>query len=81
MALRIWRHHMRSETGPKLPWNTLLAKVVNNTLCLAWQDNNIVLALSNIHTIHNTDNFRDKIRKRPANKTLTNGRIGTANIW
>jgi hypothetical protein len=34
----------------KLPWNTLLAKVVDNTLCLAWQDNNIVLALSNIHT-------------------------------
>jgi len=58
----------------KLPWNTLLAKVVNNTLCLAWQDNNIVLTLSNIHTVHNTDDFRDKVRKRPA-KTSTNGQI------
>ena len=58
----------------KLSWNTLLAKVVDNTLCLAWQDNNIVLALSNIHTVHNTNDFRDKVRKRPA-KTSTNARI------
>jgi uncharacterized membrane protein len=27
-------------------------KVVDNILCLAWQDNNIVLALSNIHIVH-----------------------------
>jgi hypothetical protein len=33
----------------KLNWNTLLAKVVDNTLYLVWQDNNIILALSNIH--------------------------------
>jgi hypothetical protein len=36
----------------KLTWNTLLAKVVKNTLYLAWQDNNIVLALSNIYTVY-----------------------------
>jgi hypothetical protein len=35
-----------------LKWITLLVKVVQNTLCLAWQDNNIVLALTNIHTVH-----------------------------
>jgi hypothetical protein len=58
----------------KLDWNTLLAKVVDNTLCLAWQDNNIVLALSNIHTVHRIEDFRERVRKRPT-KTLTNGRI------
>ena len=47
---------------------------MDNTLCLAWQDNSIVLALSNIHTVHNVDDFREKVRKRPA-KTSTNGRI------
>jgi hypothetical protein len=26
----------------------------------------MVLALSNIYTIHNTDDFREKVRKRPA---------------
>jgi hypothetical protein len=65
---------LKDRFSTKLPWNTLLAKVVDNTLCLAWQDNNIVLALSNIHTVHNTDDFRNRVRKRPA-KTSTNGRI------
>jgi hypothetical protein len=51
-----------------------LAAVVNRVLCLAWQDNNIVLALSNIHTVNRVEDFREKQRKRPA-KTSTNGRI------
>ncbi|PVH75547.1 hypothetical protein DL98DRAFT_518555, partial [Cadophora sp. DSE1049] len=38
------------------------------------QDNNIILALSNIHTVHQTNDFKTKIRKRPT-KTLTNSRI------
>ena len=42
--------------------------------CLAWQDNNIVLALSNIYTTHNTDNFQEKVRKRPT-ATSTNVHI------
>ena len=58
----------------KLEWNTLLAQVVDNTLCLAWQDNNIVLALSIIHTIHTADNFITRQRKRLA-KTSTSTRI------
>jgi hypothetical protein len=60
--------------GSKLPWNTLLAAVIENTLCLAWQDNNIVLALSNIHTVHSANDFTARQRKRPA-KSSTNGRI------
>jgi hypothetical protein len=43
-------------------------------LYLAWQDNNIVLALSNIHTVDRTEDFREKVHRRPA-KTSTNGRI------
>jgi hypothetical protein len=58
----------------KLEWNTLVAKVVDNTLCLVWQDNNIVLALSNIYTINRTEDFREKVRKRPV-KTSINRRI------
>jgi hypothetical protein len=65
---------LKERFSTKLPWNTLLAKVVDNTLCLAWQDNNIVLALSNIHTVHNTDDFREKVRKRPV-AISTNTRI------
>jgi hypothetical protein len=41
---------------------------------LAWQDNNIVLALSNIHTVNKAEDFREKQRHRPA-KMSTNGRI------
>jgi hypothetical protein len=43
---------LKNQFSKKLKWNTLLAKVVKNTLCLAWQNNNIVLALSNIHTVY-----------------------------
>jgi hypothetical protein len=42
--------------------------------CLAWQDNNIVLSLSNVYTMDKADNFRERVRKRLA-KTLTNRRI------
>jgi hypothetical protein len=65
---------LKEQYSIKLAWNTLLAKVVSNTLCLAWQDNNIVLALSNIYIVHCTEDFKEKVRKRPA-KTLINGRI------
>jgi hypothetical protein len=65
---------IKKRYAKKLDWNTLLGKVVNKTLCLAWQDNNIVLALSNIHIVYNSDDFREKVRKRPI-KTSTNGRI------
>jgi hypothetical protein len=45
-----------------------------DVLCLAWQDNNIVLALSNIYTIDRTEDFCEKVCKRPA-KTSINTRI------
>jgi hypothetical protein len=60
--------------GKKLDWNTLLSQVVKDVLCLVWQDNNIVLALSNIHTVHTVNDFVARQRKRPA-KTFTSGSI------
>jgi hypothetical protein len=65
---------LKNRFATKLEWNTLLAAVVDEVLCLAWQDNNIVLGLSNIHTVDKADDFIEKARKRPA-KTSTNGRI------
>ena len=65
---------IKKRFAKKLEWNTLLAAVVNDILCLAWQDNNIVLGLSNVHTVDKAEDFREKKRKRPA-KTLTNGRL------
>jgi hypothetical protein len=51
---------IKNRFATKLEWNTLLAVVVQGILCLAWQDNSIVLALSNIHTIDKADDFRVK---------------------
>jgi hypothetical protein len=65
---------IKNRFAKKLEWNTLLAIVVQDTLCLAWQDNSIILALSNIHTVDKAEDFRTKERRRPA-KTSTNGRI------
>jgi hypothetical protein len=36
---------LKERFASKLKWNTLLAKVVDNTLCLAWQDNNSIKAI------------------------------------
>jgi hypothetical protein len=65
---------LKDRFSTKLEWNTLLGAMVQETLCLAWQDNNIVLALSNVYTMDQAEDFREKVRKRPA-KTSTNSRI------
>ena len=51
---------LKARFSTKLKWNTLLATVVQDMLCLAWQDNNIVLTLSNIHTVDKAEDFREK---------------------
>ncbi len=52
----------------------MFTQVVDNTLCLAWQDNNIVLALSTVHTIYIVNDFITRQRKRLA-KTSTSIQI------
>ncbi|EDN09802.1 predicted protein [Histoplasma mississippiense (nom. inval.)] len=54
-----------------IPWNTLYAIEQEKVLCLAMQDNNMVLALS---TIHSLDTFIERIRKRPG-ELSTNANI------
>ena len=65
---------MKNWFSTKLEWNTLLAAVVQDTLCLAWQDNNIVLGLSNIYTVDKAEDSRQKTRKHPSKPSI-NGRI------
>jgi hypothetical protein len=59
------------ENGKAFPWGTLHAQPVKDVLCLAWQDNNMVLALSTLHT---PTDLTERVRKRPA-KTSTNGSL------
>jgi hypothetical protein len=42
---------IKKQFRKKLPWNILITAVKQDILCLAWQDNNIVLGLSNIYTM------------------------------
>jgi hypothetical protein len=59
------------ELGKGLPWGTLYALPALNVLCLAWQDNSIVLGLS---TLHSADSFVSCKQKQPG-KTSTNAVI------
>jgi hypothetical protein len=54
-----------------IQWNSLYAIPVQNVLCLAWQDNNIVFSMS---TLYSADSFIPRKRKRPG-KTSTNALI------
>jgi hypothetical protein len=73
-ALFLTALSMLKKEGKKLDWNTLLSQVVDDTLCFVWQDNNIVLALSNIYTVHTVNDFVARQRKRPV-KTFTSDNI------
>jgi hypothetical protein len=57
-----------------IPWGSLYASEAQGVLCLAWQDNNIVLLLS---TIHSPEMFTTTNRKRPS-PTSTNAAIARA---
>jgi hypothetical protein len=59
------------EHAKDIQWGSLYAIPVQNVLCLAWQDNNIVFSMS---TLHSADNFVPRKRKRPG-KTSTNAVI------
>jgi hypothetical protein len=59
------------EHAKGLLWGTLYALPVLNVLYLAWQDNNIILGLS---TLHSADSFVPCQRRQPG-KTSTNGAI------
>lgn len=55
-----------------VPYHHLCAIEVEQVLCFAWQDNNIVLGLTTVHTVDKTEDFIIRTRRRPQ-KTSTNG--------
>jgi hypothetical protein len=62
---------LRKNWATKLDWGTTVADIVNNVLCIGWQDNNFVLGLSTVHTVHEISSFVISERNCPS-KTSTN---------
>ena len=65
---------IKKQFAKKLPWNTLVAAVEQDILYIAWQDNNIILGLSNIYTVNKVEDWIERKRRRPA-KMSTNSRL------
>jgi hypothetical protein len=65
---------MLEDSKKPMPWNTLHVVAVDSVLCIAWQDNNIVAALSTVHTVIKNSDWIERDRKRPA-RTSTNAGI------
>jgi Transposase IS4 len=70
---------LRKNWPTKLRWGTTIAAIVNDVLCIGWQDNNFVLGLSTIHTVHKASSFVNSTRNRPS-KTSTNACV-TRNVF
>lgn len=72
-------HALKDSKKPQ-QWNTLYAAPasvgsdIDSVLCIAWQDNNIVTALSTVHTVHKPTDWITRLRKRPA-KTSTSAKV------
>ena len=43
---------LRKKWSTKLDWGATCAAVVNDVLCLGWQDNNFILGLSTVYTVN-----------------------------
>ena len=72
---------MLKDSKKPQPWNTFYAASatidsddIDSVLCIAWQDNNIVTALSTVHTVHKPADWITRLRKRPA-KTSTSAKV------
>ena len=48
---------LRQKFSNKLDWGTICAVEVDGVLCLGWQDNNLVLGLLTIHTVHEASSY------------------------
>jgi Transposase IS4 len=65
---------LRKSWPTKLEWGATVADVVNNVLCIGWQDNNFVLGLSTVHTVHEASSWVTSECNRPS-KTSTNANV------
>jgi hypothetical protein len=64
----------RQKWSTKLDWGTTFADEVDSVLCIGWQDNNFVLGLSTVHTVHEASSYVMSKRSCPA-ATSTNASI------
>jgi hypothetical protein len=62
---------LRRNWPSKLEWGTTIADIVDDVLCIGWQDNNFVLGLSTVHTVHEASSWVTSKRNRPS-ETSTN---------
>lgn len=65
---------MKKLFSKDIPYGVLAAVVQDDILFVAWQDNNLVLALTTAYGVREIDNVIPKKRKRPS-KTSTNARV------
>jgi len=59
----------------KLDWGTTVADIVDSVLCIGWQDNNFVLGLSTVYTVHKASSWvtlkRNRLSATSTNATIT----------
>ena len=65
---------MKQRFTKDIPYGTLTAVVQDNILMIAWQNNNLILALTTAYGVREVNNTIIKKRKR-LNRTSTNNRI------
>lgn len=57
-----------------LIWDSIIAEIVDNTLCFVWQDNKPVIAISTAHSLHRPEDQTETKRRCPR-ITTDNARI------
>ena len=65
---------LRKSWPTKLEWGATVADVVNDVLCIGWQDNSFVLGLSTVYTIHEASSWVTS-KRNCLSKTSTNANI------
>ncbi|SRR6266498_1809982 len=55
---------LRQKWSTKLDWGIICAAIVNDILYIGWQDNNLVLTLLIVHTVHEASSYITRFRKR-----------------
>jgi hypothetical protein len=73
---------LRRKWSTKLDWGTTVADIVDGVLCIGWQDNNFVLGLSTIHTVHEASSWvkskRNCLGPTSTNATITGKVFGSS---
>ena len=65
---------MKQQFAKDIPYGVLATVIQDDILMVAWQDNNLVLALTTAYGVRDVDDTITKKRKRPS-RTSTNNRI------